>query len=114
MQLHNKLDELKVRIRDTLPKVIGVTEVKPKNCRYPIAKAEFSLDEIDKYQMFTKNIDNAVGRGMILFISDKLKATEISMETNFEENIFVNIKLNQTDKLLVGLIYRPHQMQDKT
>ena len=105
-QLHNKLDELKVRIRDTLPKVIGVTEVKPKNCRYPIAKAEFSLDEIDKYQMFTKNIDNTVGRGMILYINDKLKATEISMETKFQENIFVNIKLNQTDKLLVGLIYR--------
>ena len=35
-QLHNKLDELKVRIRDTLPKVIGVIEVKPKNCRYPV------------------------------------------------------------------------------
>ena len=64
--------------------------------------------------MFTKNIDNTVGRGMILYISDKLKATEISMETNFQENIFVNIKLNQTDKLLVGLIYRSHQIQDKT
>jgi hypothetical protein len=50
--------------------------------------------------MFTKNIDNTVGRGMILYISDKLKATEISMETNFQENIFVNIKLNQTDSHL--------------
>jgi len=28
------------------------------------------------------------------------------METNFQENLFVKIKLNQTDKLLVGLVNR--------
>ena len=28
------------------------------------------------------------------------------METTFRENLFLKIKLNQTDKLLVGLVYR--------
>jgi endonuclease/exonuclease/phosphatase family metal-dependent hydrolase len=36
-----------------------------------------------------------------------MEATEVHMETNFQENLFVKKKLNQTDKLLVGLVYRP-------
>jgi hypothetical protein len=28
------------------------------------------------------------------------------MKINFQENLFVKIKLNQTEKLLVGLVYR--------
>ena len=56
--------------------------------------------------MFEKNIDTEEGRGLILYIDNKLEATEIHMETNFQENLFVKIKLNQTDKLLVGLVYR--------
>ena len=28
------------------------------------------------------------------------------MESNFEENLFVQIKLNNNDKLLIGIIYR--------
>jgi hypothetical protein len=56
--------------------------------------------------MFEKNIDTEEGRGLILYIDNKLEATEIHMEINFQENLFVKIKLNQTDKLLVGLVYR--------
>jgi hypothetical protein len=40
-------------------------------------------------------------RGLILYLDNKLEATEIHMKTNFQENLFVKIKLNQTDKLLV-------------
>ena len=43
-QFRNKLNELKVRIRDNLPKIIGITEVKPKNSQYKLNPAEFSLD----------------------------------------------------------------------
>jgi hypothetical protein len=56
--------------------------------------------------MFEKHIDREEGRGLILYLDNKLEAPEIHMETNFRENLFVKIKLNQTDKLLVGLVYR--------
>ena len=56
--------------------------------------------------MFEKNIDTEEGRDLIIYIDNKLEATETHMETNFQENLFVKIKLNQTDKLLVGLVYR--------
>lgn len=65
-QLRNKLDELRVRIRDTVPKIIGITKVKPKNSVYKLNPAEFSLDEIADYDMFTFNIEKNIGRGMIL------------------------------------------------
>ena len=157
-QLRNKLDELKVRNRDTVPKIIGITKVKPKQGRiqdfklgglhlkklrraeeganilgvfrvknhdftpkniffsnfrgggaknfgvfrvknhdftpkniffsnfrggapppppppgsapvknsvYKLNPAEFSLDEIADYDMFTFNIEKNIGRGMIL------------------------------------------------
>jgi hypothetical protein len=56
--------------------------------------------------MFEKNIDTKEGRGLILYINNTLDTTETHMETNFQENLFVKIKLNQTDRLLVGLVYR--------
>ena len=59
-QLRNKLDELRVRIRDTVPKIIGITKVKPKNSVYKLNSAEFSLDEIADYDMFTFNIEKTL------------------------------------------------------
>jgi hypothetical protein len=56
--------------------------------------------------VFEKNIDTEEGRGLILYIDNKLDTTETHMGTNFQENLCVKIKLNQTDRLLVGLVYR--------
>jgi hypothetical protein len=35
------------------------------------------------------HIDTEEGRGLILYIDNKLEATEIHMETNIQENLFV-------------------------
>jgi hypothetical protein len=105
-QLFNKMAELIVRPRDNKPNIIGITEVKPKLNRYKPALAEFSLTEVGSYKMFEKHIDREEGRGLILYLDNKLEATEIHIKTNFRENLFAKIKLNQTDKLLVGVVYR--------
>ena len=52
-----------------------------------------------------KHIDREDDRSLILYLDNRLEATEIQIETNFQENLFVKIKLSQTDKLLVGLVY---------
>ena len=46
------------------------------------------------------------GRGLLLYINKELNGNEVQMESNFEENLFVQIKLNNNDKLLIGIIYR--------
>ena len=58
-----------------------------------------------QYGMFYLNIDNSVGRGLILYIHQDLTA-EVTMDSQFEENLFVKIKTCNNEHLIVGLIYR--------
>ena len=62
-QFRNKFSEFQIRIRDSKPLVIGITEVKPKNSLYKYSPAEFTMDWCDGYNMFSLNIDNDIGRG---------------------------------------------------
>ncbi|CAG2202747.1 unnamed protein product [Mytilus edulis] len=105
-QLFNKLPELTVRTRDDKPKIIGITEVKPKNNRYKPGISEYSLAEVSDYNMFGKNLDVDTGRGLLLYIDKQLDASQVHMNTEFQENLFIKINLNQSDQLLLGLIYR--------
>ncbi len=107
-QLHNKLTELEIRTQDNKPNIIGITEVKPKHGRYKTREPEYSLGKGRQYQMFSKNIENDTGRGLLLYVDQDLDATEYEPETQFEENLMVKINLNNADKLLVCLIYRFH------
>ena len=43
---------------------------------------------------------------MILLTDKRLAAKEVKINNEFEENLFVEIKLNNSDLLLVGFIYR--------
>jgi hypothetical protein len=54
--------------------------VKPKLNRYKPALAEFSLTEVGSYKIFEKHIDKEENRGLILYLDNKLEATEIHME----------------------------------
>lgn len=101
--LPNKLDELKVRIQESEENldIICITEVYPKNCRYLPTKSELQLQG---YEMFLNEGNSS--RGTAIYLSDKLKGTEVKLETNFKESIWVNVKLTGADKLLIGCIYK--------
>ncbi|CAC5409339.1 unnamed protein product [Mytilus coruscus] len=101
-----KMSELIVWTRDNKPNIIGITEVKPKANRFKPSTAEYSLPEVGNYKIFEKNIKSDEGRGLIMYVDSILDATKITMKTEFQENILIKVKLNQNDKLLVGLIYR--------
>jgi hypothetical protein len=105
-QLKNKMQELETRLRNRLPHIIGITEVKPKNSKYVMSPSEFILDQVSDYNLFSTNINNSVGRGMLMYIHKSIPASEVKMCTKFEENIFIQIDLSKNEKLLVGLIYR--------
>ena len=106
-QFRRKFPEFLVRILDEKPMVIGITEVKPKNSGETLFPAEFAIDHIGEYDSpFHKNITTKTGRGILLYTHKSLQAKEVEMKTNYEEAIFVELKLNQRDKLLIGCFYR--------
>ena len=86
--------------------VIGITEVKPKNSKNILNPAEFNLEWTNEYNMFYTNIDNNIGRGLILYVDKSVHAEEVKLESTFQENIFVKIKTNKQEQILIGLVYR--------
>lgn len=61
--LTNKMPELKLHVKNSKPKNIGITEVKPKYFRYDLQNCELA---IENYEMFSSNISNNVGRGVFI------------------------------------------------
>jgi hypothetical protein len=83
--------------------IIGITELKPKNSRYSINPAEIAIKDFD---LFHSNLDNNVGRGIALYTHKTLGAMPYYLETEYQESIWAEIKLNSSDRLLVGCVYR--------
>ena len=83
--------------------IIGIAEVKPKHFRYSPTAASYNIDGYDKYY---KNIENNIGRGVMLYIHKSLNSSEVTIKENYEEGIWAEILLASQDKLLIGVIYR--------
>ena len=104
-QLRNKLQELNAYTQnsESIPDIIAITEVKPKNNKYPVLPSEYNMEN---YVLYQHNIDNNKGRGIIIYIHELLSAKLTSFNTDFEESLWVEIPLIGYDKLLVGCMYR--------
>ena len=82
--------------------VIGLTEVKPKNQTFLLNTAELGLSDYDLYH----NVDKQ-GRGVCIHTHKTLNAKHfLSLESNFQELIWVEIKLKKKDTLLIGCVYK--------
>lgn len=101
--LHNKLSELKVLL-DSLtkkPKIIAITEVKDKT-NQDVKAQEFS---IPGYLIYSNNLsDNS--RGVIIYVDSALESSEISLTSNFKENVIIKVKGSDNLNLTVCTIYR--------
>lgn len=92
--------------------IIAITEVKPKYCRHNPTRAEL---QIDGYEMYTKNIDTAEGRGIIIYTSSRLITTEFHNTATGNEQLWVKVTLTQGDTLALGCIYKsPNTAHGKT
>ena len=67
---------------------------------------EFNLDDIEDYNMFSRNIGNNIGRGLLLHVHKTLEAKEMVTVSEFQESIFVKIKCSNNENGIIGLIYR--------
>ena len=103
--LPNKLDELKSRLQDSDRSIdiIGITEVYPKNCRYNPGKAELQIDGYDLF--IVESVETAI-RGVGIYVRKELMAEEVTVITKYQESIWISIKLNAKDKVIVGCVYK--------
>ena len=102
-QLRNKQNEFEQRIKELKPHIIAINEVKPKNPKCTVTIPEFYLEG---YTLFSKNIENNEGRGIIIYVLNSLYAENINLVSTFKECLFIEIKLKNKTKLLFGCIYR--------
>ena len=93
--------ELEYIIENSSPKIIGLTEIYPKNCVYDLDESAY---HIENYDMFLSPIGK--GRGVILYTKKKLLAKLVTLDTDFNESIWCKIHLDKTDQMLLGCIYR--------
>lgn len=110
--LTNKIDLMKARCQSDLPQIVAINEVKPKNQRFKVLPAEFNMKELG-YDMFDNNIEEVRGRGQILYVSKELNAKRVYFESHFEEVVCAKVDLKNKDKLLIVLIYRSPNSEDR-
>ena len=82
-----------------LPEIIAINEAKYKHGRYTVPQQELKLEG---YVMHQKNLENNTGRGILLYGKEGIKHEVISTQTEFEESVWVKIKLREQDTLIVG------------
>lgn len=99
----NKRAELVTAIAIHTPDVICITEAVPKNTR---TKPQDSELQVEGYELFS-NLERCK-RGVLLYTADRLKAAQVTISNNFDfdENVWVEIRLQEGDKLLMGCLYR--------
>ena len=100
--LSNKMNELRSLVYLEKPHIIAITEVKPKNYK-DITLTDFNLEG---YEIHSVNVTKRQGRGIIIYAHNSLKVNDIELCVNYEESCWIELRLNKTDKMLLGCIYR--------
>ncbi|XP_060556788.1 uncharacterized protein LOC132717356 [Ruditapes philippinarum] len=103
--ISNKWSELEALVYLHQPDIVGLTEAFKKNLENP----NLSSYVLQGYHVFCNpKFQNAASRGTLLFVRDYLDVTEYKKlnENSAKEAIWCEIKINNLEKLLVGLVYR--------
>ena len=90
------------------PDIIMITEVKPKNARYILEEVEITLQN---YNIVTSKFEKD-GRGIAIYVRKGLSFEEVEMKSDFNESVWISMKLKNADKLLAGCVYRSPSSSD--
>ena len=85
------------------------TEVIPKAQKNPILESQMNITGYDCYLNFnfTENDLGTSGkRGVAIYVKSDIQSEEITFETPYDDQIWVQIKLRGHDSLLCGCVYR--------
>ena len=96
-------------IADDPPDIIIITETIPKAQQAPLTLARVSIPGYTTYLNFDpdkENLGTSGIRGISIFITDGLHASEVTFSPVFSEQLWLEFKLKDEDKLILGCIYR--------
>ena len=97
-----KKRELEAIIHEDNSDIIAVTEVLPKRSLYESNEFFYDIESYVRY-----NSDLTKGSGVIIYVKNQLNSFDMSVESEFKESAWCQIKLNNNnDVLTVGNIYR--------
>ena len=108
-QLPNKMEDLKSVIAEDNPDIMLFTEVIPKAQKNAILEAQLS---IAGYQIYTNfkftdlNLGASGKRGVAIFVKNDLKNEKVTLQSDYEDQLWVEIQLKKNESLLCGCIYR--------
>ena len=108
-QFVNKRDCLSAMIAGDEPDLILLTEVIPKAQVTPISPAQLSLPGYAMYSNFDlshRGLGASGSRGICIYVAERLKVSEVTFSSPFHEQLWMSIKLVNSDRLLIGCIYR--------
>ena len=109
-QLPNKRDELCMKLAGLDIDVLLITEVIPKAQVLPLSTALLNIPGFSMYTSFNPqqpNLGSSGKRGVSIYVRDDLQASEITLvETEYVEQLWINLSLQSNDRLLIGCIYR--------
>ena len=101
---NEKILELKTRLQEEQPHIIAITEVRPKNWKHEISLAQYKLPG---YNMEGINLDEDVGRGMLIYIKDTMRYNMLDLQNIvFNEAIACEIQLQGKNTLIFCSVYR--------
>ena len=114
--LLTKSQNLNAWLKKHQPHIIGVNEVLPKNFKWQIHIEEFGQKNYEMYAH--KGVFDNIGQGSLVYVHNSYtsKQVDLKLETptpNFEEAIYIEIKLNNTKTLLCACLYRRGECSDE-
>ena len=94
--------ELEREIEQQNYDIIALTEIYPKNSYY-----DFDPEEKYKIKGYEAVFGGIEGRGTVIYVKKELIACKIEPTINsFKESVWVEMKLEGNDKLVIGCVYR--------
>ena len=105
--LLNKRHEMRHMFVKDDPDIVFVSEILPKNLKDPLQPSEIAFEG---YDCFTNCFSEYVHLGTALYIKKSLNAQQVCLTKKQEEakeSTWVEIRLQDNEKLILGSIYRP-------
>ena len=86
--------------------IIALTEVKPKNCLQRLSISEISILGYCTHSNIDDQEDS--NRGIVIYVKEELshQVGNIYFKTDFNEQVWISIKLKKSDELIFGCLYR--------
>ena len=103
--LINKRGDLKLLLGSfkIRPDIIAINEIKAKNTKGVVVPSEFYLDG---FQCFCNGLECSAERGMLFLVNNSLSVSLVEVPSVFKECMFIVVNDGQSNKLLIGNIYR--------